>query len=417
MPNFPLHASVFAACAVGLAAPASLPAAPALPDDAARLRAEGPPALARLLARWDHLAPGPDRDVLALTIDAVAAQRYATASRMYWYTDLAAAEAAAHAQHRPILALRMLGRLDEDLSCANSRLFRTTLYANTQVSSFLREHFILYWSSVRPVPRVTIDYGDGRKLERTTTGNSAHYVLDESGEVLDVLPGLYAPVPFERELSASLALATSVRGLDAAHRTQAVVAYHTKRMATADAAWVAAGEVPYVRGRHRLMGPGDVKSALAAAQRATFAKAYIEVPDLQAVAAGADPGQLPDDTALWASIGQKLYGLGTHVLDERSRALIEALHNAVPADLVAKPEAVAAMIERLEQHLVADTAQNQLKLRRQISAYLAQGHTGFTNVDAWIYDEVFGTPSADAWLGLLPRTDFTGLPGDGVVRP
>jgi len=92
----------------------------------------------------------------------------------------------------------MLGNLDEDLSCANSRLFRATLYANQDVSRFLREHFILYWSSERPVPRVTIDYGNGHRLERTTAGNSAHYVLDEAGHVLDVLPGLYAPAAFRR---------------------------------------------------------------------------------------------------------------------------------------------------------------------------------------------------------------------------
>jgi hypothetical protein len=37
--------------------------------------------------------------------------------------------------------------------------------------------------------------------------------------------------------------------------------------------------------------------------------------------------------------------------------------------------------------------------------------------DTWIYDNVFHTPAADPWLGLLPRTSFTGLPGDGVVLP
>ena len=415
MPNFPLpRASVFAAvCALGLASPVT---AEPSPLDAARLRAQGPAALAGLLARWDHLAAGPDRDALALTIDAVAGQRYATASRLYWYMDLAAAEAAAHAQHRPILALRMLGRLDEDLSCANSRFFRTTLYANTHVSSFLREHFILYWSSVRPVPRVTIDFGDGRKLERTTTGNSAHYVLDETGAVLDVLPGLYAPVAFERELHASLALATAARGQGVDARARLVTAYHTRRVAATRAAWDALGEVPYIHGKHRLLGSDDVKSALATAQRATMSKAFVEVPDLRAVAAGADPGTLPEGADLWASVGQRLYAPGK-ILDERSRALIEAVHDAVPASLVASREAMDAVIARLEQHIVADTALNQLKLRPQISSYLAAGHSDFVEVDAWIYDNVFGTPSNDAWLGLLPRTDFTGLPGDGVVLP
>src|SRR6185436_1156286 len=127
---------------------------------------------------------------------------------------------------RPILHLRMLGRLDEELSCANSRYFRTTLYANTEVAKLLREKFVLYWSSERPVPKVTIDMGDGRKIERTTTGNSAHYVLDANGNVLDVLPGLYAPALFKEELTKSLALAKQVRGMDSRQRNTAVTAFH-----------------------------------------------------------------------------------------------------------------------------------------------------------------------------------------------
>ena len=73
----------------------------------------------------------------------------------------------------------MLGRLDEDLSCANSRFFRTTLYANTEVvASSCATTSSSTGRASAPVPRVTIDFGDGRKIERTTTGNSAHYVLD-----------------------------------------------------------------------------------------------------------------------------------------------------------------------------------------------------------------------------------------------
>jgi hypothetical protein len=87
------------------------------------------------------------------------------------------------------------------LSCANSRLFRIVLYANEQVSNLLRERFVLHWQSVRPVPRVMIDFGDGRKMERTLTGNSIHYVLDSEGRVIDALPGMYGPSAFLRELS------------------------------------------------------------------------------------------------------------------------------------------------------------------------------------------------------------------------
>ena len=95
----------------------------------------------------------------------------------------------------------MLGKLTDEYSCANSRFFRTTLYANQQIARLLRGQFVLHWESVRPVPRVTIDFGDGRKLERTLTGNSAHYILDEQGQPLDVLPGLYGPAIFKEWLN------------------------------------------------------------------------------------------------------------------------------------------------------------------------------------------------------------------------
>ncbi len=54
-----------------------------------------------------------------------------------------------------------MGRLDEDLSCANSRFFRTTLYPDAAVADLLRDKFVLHWSSERDVPRVTVDFGDG----------------------------------------------------------------------------------------------------------------------------------------------------------------------------------------------------------------------------------------------------------------
>jgi hypothetical protein len=129
-------------------------------------------------------------------LDRVGGQRDCAVSRLYWHTDIEAAKSAAKASGRPILSLRLLGRLDEELSCANSRFFRTALYANAEISAYLREHFVLHWKSVRPVPRMTIDFGDGRKLERTVTGNSIHYICDAEGRPIDALPGLYGPKAF-----------------------------------------------------------------------------------------------------------------------------------------------------------------------------------------------------------------------------
>ncbi|HWO26534.1 MAG TPA: hypothetical protein VNO30_47725 [Kofleriaceae bacterium] len=439
-----------AGCAAALALPHAAPAHPSQAqqahDPAAALpgTGKGPAAFEALLARWDRMPAGPARDQLALEIDAVAGQRYATVSRLFWYTDLTAAQSAARSLERPILALRMLGRLDEDLSCANSRFFRTTLYANAEVSRFLRENFVLYWSSERPVPRVTIDYGDGRKIERTTTGNSAHYVLDAAGHVLDVLPGLYAPTVFQAELTKSARLAYRVRKLGDAQRAHAIAEHHRKELEAASARLAAVAGTEYIRGRGRLLGRDEVDApAVARAQRATMSKAIVEMPDLGKI--GIDAGSIsPADLSAWAVIGQKAWGIyaaGTGgpevaprrrmfgraapavpaapiVLDAQSRALVTRVHDAGPVR--ATPAELGAMLARLEQSIVADTALNELRLRPQIRGMLADptiAAASFEQINEWIYAGVFQTPRSDAWLGLLPRTDFTGLPGDGVVMP
>jgi hypothetical protein len=413
--------SFLAGCATAIAGPESQVTAV---ETVATLRAEGPPALARLLERYDRMEAGPGRTALAKTIDAVAAQRYATWSRLYWYTDLAAAEEVARAEQRPILALRMLGRLDEDLSCANSRLFRTVLYANSEVSKFLRENFVLYWSSERAVPKVTIDFGDGRKILRTVTGNSAHYVLDASGNVLDVLPGLYAPAMFKAELTKSLALANHVREQAEPQRVAAVRQHHATAMAatTKQFAGVAGGR--FARGR----GGGGNDSDVGRAERMTMSKAVVELPELEQI--GIDAGAIStEDITQWATIAQRVWKIAPvpvqtravrltsyAILDDRSLGLITGLHNAGP-ETAAIPE-LARMIGRLEQHVLADTALNQFRLRQQIRARLVSSEPqGFEAVNDWIYRDVFATPKSDAWLGLLSRTDFTGLPGDGVVMP
>ena len=352
-----------------------------------------PAQLDTLLAQYDKLPDGAEKTALADEIDQVAGQKYATVSRLYWYTDLDEAEAAARQTGHPILALRMLGDLREDLSCANSRLFRSTLYANKELAAFLRSHFVLYWSSERPVPKVTIDFGDGRKIERTTTGNSIHYVLDADGRVIDALPGLYAPSVFQRELAKSERLAQDVARLAPASRDIVLARYHANAVLTAQRAWAAA----------RPAAPGSA-TAIASAQRVTVTKRVMEAPDLAKLGA-MSPNDLPkDDVAAWSAIGRKLYA--AKALDAASRALVERLWGDGDRE---------EMLARLEQHILADTALNELSLRPQIQRQLAAGTTDFATLNAWVYDVVFHTPKSDPWLGLNPRTDFTGLPDDGVV--
>jgi hypothetical protein len=80
------------------------------------------------------------------------------------------------------------------------------LFSDPRVSSFIRSNFVAAWESVRPVPTVEIDFGNGRKLKRTVNGNIATYICDPTGRVLDVIPGLNTPEAYLESLRYALNL-------------------------------------------------------------------------------------------------------------------------------------------------------------------------------------------------------------------
>lgn len=186
-----------------------------------RVRAQNPAPIAHSQAEFNALAKtqGADLNALGNAFDNQSA-------RLFWFSDLEKARIQAKKEGKPILSLRMLGKLSDEYSCANSRFFRTALYPNAQIGKILREKWILHWSSERPVPVVTIDMGDGRVLKRTLTGNSAHYVMDSSGAVLDVLPGLYGPGAFEKWLLNGGKLNADLSELAAEKRADALKKWH-----------------------------------------------------------------------------------------------------------------------------------------------------------------------------------------------
>jgi hypothetical protein len=108
-----------------------------------------------------------------------------TGGGLFWYTDLDAAKAAARVAGKPILSLRLPGRLDE--SSGDARFFRTVLYQNREIHRILRDSYVLHWSSARPV-------------SHTLANNSIHYILDSRGRLLEPLPGLYGPALFQSAL-------------------------------------------------------------------------------------------------------------------------------------------------------------------------------------------------------------------------
>ena len=321
---------------------------------------------------------------LLVALDSVAAQKDAAFSGLYWYTDFEKAKQAAREAGKPILSLRLLGRLDEEYSCANSRYFRTVLYANAEVSTALRERFVLHWQSVRPVPKVTVDMGDGRVIQRTVTGNSVHYVLDADGRPVDAVPGLYGPKTFLRVLDEA---ERAVRALASVAGDQAKQSYLAE--------WHAA---------HRAETAGRLEADLREA-------------GLSSAPAG--------DDAAWA----KLASLPRHRvearLDASSTALVRGKNpDAVEAGRLAVSKAVvedplARMLRNFQRTVALDTVRNEYELHQRVRGWFTQRLPETLAADVAplnekVYAELFLTPTSDPWLGLAPAHAYSALAGNGV---
>ena len=74
------------------------------------------------------------------------------------------------------------------------------LFSSDEVSRYINDNFEPAWESVRPVPIVTIDFGNGHKITRTLNGNVATHVCAADGMVLDILPGVYTAEVYRKQL-------------------------------------------------------------------------------------------------------------------------------------------------------------------------------------------------------------------------
>lgn len=374
----------------------------------------------------------PAWDRLSRALDAVGKQRNCYASQLYWYTDFEAAKAAAKASGKPILSLRLLGNLDEELSCANSRFFRTILYANADISEFLRQRFVLHWKSVRPVPKVTIDFGDGRKMERTVTGNSIHYVLDSEGRVVDALPGLYGPQAFLRVLKpahvAALLASDSATSLE--QQVALLSQYHLLQSERLLIQWNQ--ELTKLKMTDSSRGLAQLQTASTSsstskfptarkAARAAFTKSGVEASLLKALAPDFDQLESATDQQAWKMLAE--LHCAEAKLDERSLRFIRqqgtgACHIPDARDTSGTFEGrFERTVQNFERSVALDTVRNEYLFHTRIYDWLRAG--GGKNVDELnerVYTELFLTPSSDPWLGLLPADTYTAIQNEGIVQ-
>jgi hypothetical protein len=359
----------------------------------------------------------PNQQKLRAVLDDICQQKDCDASRLYWYKDLSAAQAASKETGKPILALRLLGNLNDELSCANSRFFRTALYPNAAVSQLLRDRFILLWQSERPVPKVTIDFGDGRKLEQTLTGNSIHYVLDSEGRPIEAIPGLYSPQAFMENLKEADRLFQSVKGLegDLNLRQEVLIKYHRDRYAKLEKNW--RDDLTRLRLPTQPLLPLSVTDPQASARlasRLTVGKAMVELPTLSRT--NGDPlaeitptspfDKLSD--ANWARLA-RLY---------QNRVYLDQGSLNVMQRKLSPSASLQTVMNRFERAIAQDTVRNEYVFHAQIHNWFANGEfvnnavnngASLNALNRRVYDRLFLTPASDPWLGLVNENVYTGI--------
>lgn len=422
--------ALFSAQISRAAEPAEVLARKAISENAAEssaaiedLRSRGPAGLQALMAQYAreidaHIKkPSAAADEqwqrISAALDTVAQQKNSYIAGLYWYTDLDQAKKASKATGKPILSLRLLGKLTDEFSCANSRFFRTVLYPNEQVSAVLRDRFVLHWKSVRPVPTVTIDFGDGRKLERTLTGNSIHYILDSEARPLDALPGLYGPQAFLRGLVTAEKLFKSLAGKNEAERNMLLRLYYGEQHNKISTAWTrdiinTGGKAPagfeIVPGRY---GVGD---ALMIAPLA-MTKSITEATILRGMTMASEELGKVTDEAAWRKIA-RLHPSDAS-LDNRSIVLIARQNPALTEDQFKH------LLTKFQDLVALDTVRNEYLMHTKLYEWLASDpvRNDVEKLNEKVYDKLFLTPGSDPWLGLFSPEVYTALDNGGIVRP
>ncbi|BAB74253.1 hypothetical protein ACN23B_12825 [Anabaena sp. FACHB-709] len=391
------------------AAEAQIPVSQAsqLSQEVATLRKQGTKGLQVFLKSHSSKLNNPQ---VRKALDALCQQRDCYASRLYWYTDIEQAKAAAQASGKPILSLRLLGRLDQDLSCANSRFFRVALYPNAEISHLLQDRFILHWESVRPVPKVTIDFGDGRKLERTITGNSIHHILDGSGRPIDAIPGLYSPKAFLQQLQQAELLSQEYRRIPVANRDAFLKKYHSDRLQAIQTQWTADLSQLGINSFPRLtQSPSNTSQPPTAELAASLAvsKMAVERPLLRTIQPTNNRETLAKitDEESWNKIAQ-LYIADTK-LDQNSVALIRAKTKAAN---------LQKLVKNFESVMALDTVRNEYILHSQIHQWFVEGNqtSDVAILNDKVYAQLFLTPNSDPWLGLAPDGIYNAIDNDGM---
>lgn len=216
------------------------------------------------------------------------------------------------------------------------------MFSQKQVADFINESFEPVWESVRPVPIVRIDFGNGNVLTRTLHGNILTSICTSHGFLIDALPGIYREAEYLSQLAFLCVVAKNAQAAGNTHKQRDVVvrAYH--------------------RGRAQALRKSTKPEQVAAEKKIDpFSKKAIEIPLelvlLPASPPGTSPRPVPDkkpeltaaeDVAHWKELEEDTR------LNERTRRL--QIHELFARTGLVKPEQVTRPIYKEVLHADLD---------------------------------------------------------------
>jgi hypothetical protein len=160
------------------------------------------------------------------------------------------------------------------------------LFSDDRIAYYINDNFEPAWMSVRPVPTVNIDFGDGKTITRTLHGNIATHVCTADGNVLDIVPGAYEPNMYYARLEQLALLHRWVtKAADPAERLRT---YHVEQQAA-----LALGEEPQILAYQQRLNVADFSKVLRI-ERPIERVLQLQRPQQQAETKVTDASELAD---------------------------------------------------------------------------------------------------------------------------
>ena len=250
------------------------------------------------------------------------------------------------------------------------------LFSSQEIADFINERFEPVWQSLRPVPRVTIDFQNGHVIRRTLQGNVATFICAPTGQVADILPGIYSAAGYLEQLTK---LAEALRPLTEPHTNLATFISDYFRGDTLSRLRSGVSEEPNAGAQHfgvSVLGRG-LYAALTGMMKRTK---DTEPPDMALRAMSKAATQAP------------------------LKAAINPTYNRPAYESTVPPQSVRTLSSQETSQweaLIADTLVNERLRKERIHKYLRSlGAVQPGAVTRWLYREVLDADLDDPYLGL-----------------